>query len=144
MGFFDWLTNTTDDTDDVPPKPDDYSDSKEETHAYYRTELEYRNGDTETLCHYGIRGKDGDEILFNVDPYASRAWRGPSAYSKFRTESRSFEVLSREPETEQIGEHTFELSWDVEHELKNENWSHRKTEWEPQVSNYEMERIDGE
>jgi hypothetical protein len=113
-----WFRDTTtDDSQEKPPKPDAYEDSKTREITRFEATIEYRNGDTETFECYGVYSRGGDYIKFNTNPYGRTNFKGKPSHG-YNRRAEHYELLAREPELEEVATDRFTLSYRVAWEWK--------------------------
>lgn len=118
---FTWFGGIT-----KPPKPEDKSGlTQTRSVTVYETEVEYLNGDTETITHYG-KGHNEDRLTFKIDFEYGGVLGTLRQYSRHRQIHHS--VLARDPITEPVYVEEYTVTYDITH-----RYSYVHNEWEERI-----------
>lgn len=126
---------------DDPPKPAVGERSKEVTLSVYAVDLEYRNGDTETLRTYGLYGREKHGVRYKMAPRYHEPFMDGKPYVTYSKRTVNYEVLAREPILREVGEETWELRWWQDYRLDNQNLRHVASEWRVVPEETTLERV---
>jgi hypothetical protein len=139
-----WFSQSDEQTDSRPPKPDDKTKVERKEFDVYEATVEYRNGDTETIRCYG-KNKSGDMVKFRTDvSWYETHTSGRHIRTRYSRRAENYETLNREPKMELAGTEVYRIQYEVYHEWSDNDCLHKDMKWRERLKedSLEVNKID--